>query len=102
MCVIDPRQCLRKGKVCSYIEMIEKRLFMKKGKKLKRREDIMSVCQLLFKLIQAARTIRNRILLAGVAGYSIENLTRIARLRLERKRRKTNTRSLYGGSNGKV
>ena len=34
MCIIDPRQCLRKGKLCSHIEMIEKRLYKKKGEKV--------------------------------------------------------------------
>ena len=36
--------------------MIEKRLFKKKGEKLKGR-DVMYVCQLLAELIQAARTV---------------------------------------------
>ena len=54
-CITDPRQSLRKESMWLYREKMEKRLF-KKGKKLKRREDVLSVCQLLFKLIQAART----------------------------------------------
>ena len=55
MGIIDPRQSLRKESMWLYREKMGKRL-IKKGKNLKRREDVMSVCQLSFKLIQAART----------------------------------------------
>ena len=99
MCIIDPWQRLRKESMWLYREKMEKRL-LKKGKKMKRREDVMSVCQLLFTLIQAART---KVFYEQESMDStIENPTLIARLRLERKRRKTNTKSLYGCWNEKV